>query len=115
MVEKVLHSLASMAGVGLFQRSKTWELMSVVCRFTMHSNLWIRHGEEFLLELGMHILTSLAATEFITAASKWFSPADIHCVLFPLLRPYLKADIIDASQETLLEYLMSPVGALSIP
>lgn len=44
VVEKVLRSLASMAGIGLFQRSKTWELIDIIARFTMHPNLWIRQG-----------------------------------------------------------------------
>lgn len=45
VVEKVQRSLASMAGIGLFQRSKTWELIDVVVRFTMHPNLWVRQGK----------------------------------------------------------------------
>lgn len=45
VVEKVQRSLASMARIGLFQRSKTWELIDIVVKFTMHPNLWVRQGE----------------------------------------------------------------------
>ncbi|KAI5806711.1 hypothetical protein DFH27DRAFT_498379 [Peziza echinospora] len=93
VVEKVLRSMSSMAAIGLFQRSKTWELIDITARFTMHSNLWIRQ----------------AAVSFISSATKWLSPTDLHCIVFPIIRSYLRADITDLSMATLLEYLMSPL------
>ena len=54
VVEKVLRSLARMAGIGLFQRSKTWELIDIVARFTMHPDLWIRQGE-FQWSFSIHV------------------------------------------------------------
>ncbi|KAF8435557.1 hypothetical protein BGX38DRAFT_1274971 [Terfezia claveryi] len=93
VVEKVVRSLASMAGIGLFQRSKTWELIDIVARFAMHPNLWIRQ----------------ASTSFIASAAKWLSPADVHCIVFPTVKLYLRSDVIEVTQSSLLEYLMSPL------
>lgn len=51
VVEKVLKALATMAELGLFQRSKTWELVDVVGRFMIHPNIWIREGKNSGLKL----------------------------------------------------------------
>jgi len=50
VVEKVLRSLANMAELGLFQRSKIWELINVAGRFMMHPNIWIRQGRVFQIK-----------------------------------------------------------------
>lgn len=42
VIEKVIHSLTAMAGLGLFSRTKIWELVDVVARFSIHPNLWVR-------------------------------------------------------------------------
>jgi phosphoinositide-3-kinase, regulatory subunit 4 len=93
VVEGVLRSLASMAELGLFQRSKTWELVDIVGRFTMHPNIWIRE----------------AAAMFLSASTLFLSDADNHCVILPLLRPYLKASISDFSEIGLLDTLKKPL------
>lgn len=95
VVEKVLRSLATMAELGLFQRSKIWELVDIVGRFTMHPNIWIREG----------------AAGFIAASTKWLAPADIHCIIYPLLQPFLKTRTVDLSALGLLETLRKPVCA----
>ena len=78
VVQAVLHSLAQLASLGLLSRSKTWELLDVVGRFTMHPNLWIRDS----------------AAEFLAASTKYLSPADIRCIVYPHAKPYLKPKII---------------------
>ncbi|KAI5795600.1 hypothetical protein EDC01DRAFT_58745 [Geopyxis carbonaria] len=93
VVEKVLRSLASMAALGLFQRSKIWELVEVVGRFTMHPNIWIREG----------------SVGFIAASTKWLAPADIQCIIYPLVNDFLKAKVIDLSALNLLENLKKPL------
>ena len=93
VVEKVLRSLVSMAELGLFQRSKIWEMVDVVGRFTMHPNIWIRQG----------------AVGFIAASTKWLAPADIHCIIFPLVTPFLRTKMVDLSALNLLENLKKPV------
>lgn len=96
VVEKVIRALSSMAELGLFQRSKTWELVDIVARLTMHPNLWVRE----------------AAAQFISAASKYLSVADTHSILINLIRPYLKVVPSDFSQIRILESLKKPFTKL---
>lgn len=93
VVEKVLRSLASMAELGLFQRSKTSELVDVVGRFTMHPNIWIRE----------------AAAMFLSSATIFLSGADNQCIVLPLIKPYLKTTINQFSELELLDALKRPV------
>jgi phosphoinositide-3-kinase regulatory subunit 4 len=93
VVERVLRSLANMAELGLFQRSKIWELMDVVARFTMHPNIWIRE----------------AAVMVISSSTKYLSSADRQCIVLPLLRPYLKTLIKDFSELSILDALKKPL------
>ena len=94
VVQSVLHSFASMAELGLFQRSKIWELVDVVGRFTMHPNIWIRE----------------AAAMFLSSATIFLSSADNQCIVLPLIRPYLKTSIKDFSELSLLDNLKKPLS-----
>ncbi|KAG0652896.1 Serine threonine-kinase ppk19 [Hyphodiscus hymeniophilus] len=94
VVQSVLHSFASMAELGLFQRSKTWELVDVVGRFTMHPNIWIRE----------------AAAMFLSSATVFLSSADNQCIVLPLIQPYLKTSIKDFSELGLLDNLKKPLS-----
>lgn len=96
VVEKVIRSLSSMAQLGLLQRSKTWELVDILARLTMHPNLWIRE----------------AAAQFVSAASRYLSVADTHSILVNLIRPYLKVVPAEFSELRILESLKSPVSRL---
>ena len=94
VVEKVILSLASMADLGLFQRSKTWELVDVIGRFTMHPNIWIR----------------AAAASFVSLATRYLSLADKRCIIAPLMQPYLKTATNDLSLVNLLDSLKKPLS-----
>ncbi|KAI9828068.1 MAG: Serine/threonine-protein kinase [Thelocarpon impressellum] len=95
VVEKVIRSFANMALLGLFQRSKTWELIDIVVRFTMHPNLWIR----------------AAAASFVSSATSFLSLADRICIVAPLLQPYLKSTVADDFSEVrLLDTLHKPLS-----
>jgi phosphoinositide-3-kinase regulatory subunit 4 len=96
VVERVIRALASMAELGLFQRSKTWELVDIVARLSMHPNLWIRE----------------AAAQFISTASKYLSVADTHSILVNLIMPYLKVVPSDFSELKILDSLKSPLTRL---
>ncbi|KAF2238845.1 phosphoinositide 3-kinase regulatory subunit 4 [Viridothelium virens] len=93
VVERVLRSLAVMAHLGLFQRSRTWELIDIVGRFTMHPNLWIRE----------------ATAHFISAATTYLSDADKHTIIGPLIRPYLKVPPTNLTELKLLETLKKSI------
>ncbi|OTB08147.1 hypothetical protein M426DRAFT_317250 [Hypoxylon sp. CI-4A] len=95
VVQAALHSLAELASLGLLSKAKTWELIDVVGRFTMHPNLWIRES----------------AAEYISSAAKLLSPADVRCIVLPLVKPFLKPAIIpDFSELALLDALKKPLS-----
>ena len=93
VVERVLSSFASMAELGLFQRSRTWEMVDIVARFMVHPNIWIRE----------------AATHFISSSTRYLSTADLHCIVAPLVQPYLKSSITDFSEISILDNLKRPL------
>ena len=93
VVEKVLSSFASMAELGLFQRSRTWEMVDIVARFMIHPNIWIRE----------------AAVHFISSSTRYLSIADLHCIVSPLVQPYLKSSITDFSEVSILDSLRKPL------
>lgn len=93
VVEKVLSSFASMAELGLFQRSTVWGMVDVVSRFMIHPNIWIRE----------------AAAHFISSSTRYLSIADVHCVISPLVQPYLKTPINDFHETSILDALKKPL------
>lgn len=93
VVEKVLSSFASIAELGMFQRSRTWEMVDVVARFTVHPNIWIRE----------------AAAHFLSSSTRFLSQADTHCIILPLMKPYLKTVLADFSETTILDALKKPL------
>ncbi|RKF83502.1 Serine/threonine-protein kinase ppk19 [Golovinomyces cichoracearum] len=94
VVKSVLQSLADMAKLGLFQRSKLWRLIDMVARFCMHPNIWIKE----------------AATMFVSSATQYLSMADCQCIVLPLIRPYLKSWIKDFTELGLLDNLKRPLS-----
>lgn len=93
VVERVLRSLASMARLGLFQRSTTWNLLYIVVRFFVHPNLWIRE----------------AAVHFVVASTSFLSVADKYCIVSPLVRPFLKTNTTDISASQLMDAVKRPL------
>ena len=93
VVEQVITSLASMAELGLFQRPTTWEMMNMIGRLLIHPNLWIRE----------------AAAHFISASTKYLSPADLYCIAEPMIQPYVKASITEYTEVNLLDALQKPL------
>lgn len=93
VVQKVLSSFASMAELGLFQRSRIWEMVDIVARFMIHPNIWIKE----------------AAAHFISSATRYISEADVHCIIFPLIRVYLKSSIICLTETNILDALKKPL------
>lgn len=94
VVQQVIASLASMAELGLFQRSKTWEMMNIIARFLIHPNLWIKE----------------AAAHFVSASTKYLSPADLYCIVTPLVQPYTKTPPVDFSELSLLDTVQKPLS-----
>ena len=94
VVEKAIRSFATMAGLGLFQRSTIWELVDVIAQFTMHPNIWVRE----------------AAAAYISCSTTYLDQADITCIVLPLIKPFLKTSISDYSELKLLDALKKPIS-----
>ena len=93
VVEQVIASLASIAELGLFRRSKTWEMVNIIARFVIHPNMWIKE----------------AAAHFVSASTKYLSTADLYCIIAPLIQPYTKTTPVDFSELSLLDALRTPL------
>ncbi|PLN86730.1 hypothetical protein BDW42DRAFT_158414 [Aspergillus taichungensis] len=94
VVERVLRSLASMGDLGLLQRSTTWDLLHITVRFLIHPNIWIRE----------------AAVNLVVSSTKFLSVADKFSILSPLIRPFLKVNILNFSEEEILDALKRPLS-----
>ncbi|KAJ5849564.1 hypothetical protein N7455_009420 [Penicillium solitum] len=94
VVERVIRSLAAMADLGLFQRSTTWDLLNTTVGFLGHPNIWIRE----------------AAVKFVVNSAKFLSIADVHSILTPIIRPFLKIKIVVFSDTQMLDALKRPMS-----
>ncbi|OZJ02366.1 hypothetical protein BZG36_04469, partial [Bifiguratus adelaidae] len=93
VVEKVLHSLTSLAQLGLFQRMKIWELVAILAPLMCHPNIWIRYG----------------VVAFTVTSIRSLPLADVWCVIYPIIKEFLRADVAEITEETILESLKSPL------
>ncbi|EEQ35037.1 Serine/threonine-protein kinase [Microsporum canis] len=93
VVERVLRSLAKMSRLGLFQRSTTWDLLSIAVRFFVHPSIWIRE----------------AAVSFVVDATTFLSATDKYCIVSPLVRPFLKTNTTDISTAQIFDALKKPL------
>ncbi|KTW28816.1 hypothetical protein T552_01446 [Pneumocystis carinii B80] len=91
VVEKVISSLTTIMGLGLFQKPRIWDLLATLLKYTLHPNVWIR----------------TETIKFVVATIKWLEKVDIYCILYSLLRPFLRCDIISITEAALLENLHS--------
>ncbi|KAI8805979.1 hypothetical protein BJ742DRAFT_680534 [Cladochytrium replicatum] len=94
VVEKVLNSLTALGELGLLQRSKLKELFNIVLPLVCHPNIWIRYG----------------AIAFVASTANAVPLIDVRCVLYPMVRPFLKNDIDKITAGQLLDNLKSPVS-----
>ncbi|KAJ1558920.1 Serine/threonine-protein kinase [Nowakowskiella sp. JEL0078] len=94
VVEKVLNALTSLGELGLLHKPKLKELAYVVLPLVWHPNVWIRYR----------------STAFVACVAKLLPVIDVRCILYPMLRPYLKADIFEINDVSLLEFLKEPVS-----
>jgi phosphoinositide-3-kinase regulatory subunit 4 len=95
VVQGALHSLAELANLGLLTKQTYLELVGIIGRFTMHPNIWIRES----------------AVEFISAGTRFLSPAYLRVQVLPQLEPYLKPHRLPVFTELgLLEALQKPLS-----
>lgn len=53
----------------------------------------------------------VGAVAFIAAGIKWLSPADVHCIVGPMIRPFLRVNVATLEAVAILENLKKPVGS----
>ncbi|KAK4166067.1 Serine/threonine-protein kinase ppk19 [Cladorrhinum sp. PSN259] len=95
VVQGALHSLAELASLGLLTKETYVDFVTIVARFTMHPNAWIRES----------------AAEFMAAGKQFLSPAYLRVQVLPHIRPYLKPNrLTDFSELDLLEALQRPLS-----
>ncbi|KAG6841356.1 hypothetical protein C0991_011899 [Blastosporella zonata] len=93
VVAKVLSTLTSLCELGLFQKMRIWELMSATLGFLFHPNVWIRQG----------------SAAFIASAARHLPASDVWCILYPSLRHFLKSDIKEINELSLLMTMKPPL------
>ncbi|KAF4603205.1 Serine/threonine-protein kinase [Pleurotus pulmonarius] len=93
VVAKVLAALTSLCELGLFQKMRIWELMSATLGFLYHPNIWIRQG----------------AAAFMSSAAKHLPRSDVWCILYPSLRYFLKSDVVNIDESSLLTAMKPPL------
>lgn len=107
----MLASLTSLCELGLFQKMRLWELMSATLGFLYHPNLWIRQSELALLSLSNSALYLTGAAAFLASAKKHLPPGDVWCILYPSLRHFLRSDVREIDEQSLLIALKPAVCA----
>ncbi|KAG6877788.1 hypothetical protein C0993_003882 [Termitomyces sp. T159_Od127] len=93
VVAKVLMTLTTLCELGLFQKMRIWELMSATLSFLYHPNMWIRQG----------------SAAFIASAVRHLPPSDVWCILYPSLRHFLKCDVKEVEELSLLMAMKPPL------
>ncbi|KAF8934383.1 Serine/threonine-protein kinase [Dissophora ornata] len=94
VVEKVLKSLASLCDLGLFQKMAIWDLVGVVAPLLCHPNLWIRYG----------------AIGFIASTARRLPVADVWCMIYPIIRPFMRSDVGEVNELHLRENVKPPLS-----
>lgn len=114
VVARVFSSLASLCELGLFQKMRIWELLSATLAFLYHPNNWIRQGES--AHEGEAVVTEfhIGAAAFIAASAKHLPPSDVWCILYPSLKHFLRSDIRDVDERSLL-IALKPAVSLTQP
>ncbi|KAI8926108.1 hypothetical protein BC831DRAFT_246086 [Entophlyctis helioformis] len=94
VVEKVLNSLTSLAELGLIAKSKLRELCTSVLPLVCHPNRWIRYG----------------VVAFLAASARLMPLIDVRCVLYPMVKPFLRREAPSLTEIGLLENIKSPIS-----
>lgn len=91
---KTFETYTSFSELGLIKKPHIPELLKISVRYTVHPNPWVR----------------LAAFDFISSSVKWVTLAEAHCLIYPILQPFLEDDITDFSQASLASYAIPPLS-----
>ncbi|KAL0095743.1 armadillo-type protein, partial [Phycomyces blakesleeanus] len=93
VVESVLNSLTSLSDLDLFEKMKSWELVGIIAPLICHPSVWIQYG----------------AIGFISSTAKHLPQTDLWCIIYPLLKPFLRSDISEVNETCLLQNIKTPL------
>jgi phosphoinositide-3-kinase, regulatory subunit 4 len=89
---------------------RIWELMSANLGFLYHPNSWIRQGTSQFGFLGRGLRCPVSgATAFIASAAQHLPSRDVWGILYPSLRHFLRSDVRNIDELSLLTALKPPV------
>ena len=107
---RVLTSLTSLCELGLFQPMRIWELMSATLSFLYHPNTWIRQGMSIIFADASLYSSISGAAAFIAAAARRLPASDVWCILYPSLKHFLRSDIREVDERSMLIAMKPPVS-----
>lgn len=93
VVYRVINGLRNMTERNFLDRARLLSLLETTIGFLCHPNLWLRQ----------------ASAGFIAAAAIKLEDVDVWAILFPSLRPLLRADVQDFDEVTLLDMAKPPL------
>lgn len=91
---KAFETYKSFSELGLIKKNHIWDLLRIAVRYTIHPNPWVRN----------------ATFDFISSSTKWMTAAEIYCLFYPIVRPFLDSDITDFSQANMISHAKSPLS-----
>lgn len=94
VTSKTFETYKAFSDLGLIKKGHIWDLLRIAVRYSVHPNPWIRN----------------AAFAFISSSITWMSQAEIHCLLYPIVRPFLENDITDFSQSSIVSHAKPPLS-----
>ncbi|CAH1773990.1 unnamed protein product [Owenia fusiformis] len=86
VIQKALSAMTSLTELGLLQKPILHEFIVEVVPFLCHPDTWVRY----------------AAVGFISATARSLNIADMHCNLLPLVKPFLKQQVLQVGKEVVL-------------
>ncbi|QRV84883.1 phosphoinositide 3-kinase regulatory subunit 4 [Ceratobasidium sp. AG-Ba] len=109
VVYKVLAALTSLSELGLFQKMRSWELLSATVPFLYHPAFG--SGKAGVQGISMRVVNlALGAVAFIASSTKLLPPTDVWCILYPGLRQALRADVRVITEQSLLSTVKPPLS-----
>ncbi|KAI8900262.1 hypothetical protein BC833DRAFT_582478 [Globomyces pollinis-pini] len=96
VVEKVLNAITALSELGLIYKPKLKELATFIIPLLCHPNRWIQLG----------------AIGFIASICKILPVIDIHCIIYPLVLPFLKSEVLLLDEACLMENLKTPTNRI---
>jgi len=85
VVIRVLQIFQDLNKLGLIRKEYIWDLLSTVSKLLLHPNEWIKQS----------------TLSLIITIAEHLSLADLYCMLYPIIRPYIEYDVTDFSWDTL--------------